>query len=291
MAKVTFGNRQASILCNLPTVRRLDLIAEGLPVILASAESFWTAAANLKHAPREARVLEGFAEEEAAKILILMDLVRCPPKLVAGLSGKIVRTFYDHLGRLIYGDAQSWRPVDVAQLRDYVDNARQAHYLDGYAGEYIVPNWSRYSREAAMYADIEVLENGSAHWSEPLRFGSVRALSEPGALMLGRAMAAAGMFTRAGLQVVADVWGEIEFVDTQGYTEQAKLTHAMFKQLDSAQVVKEAATADHVRLLRHHWQIPMYHLDFKEVAVPIETLQAEREAQLWAEASYDFGDR
>ena len=67
MAKVTFGNRQAGILCNLPTERRLDLIAEGLPVILASAESFWTAAASLTQAPREARVLEGFAEEEAAK--------------------------------------------------------------------------------------------------------------------------------------------------------------------------------------------------------------------------------
>ncbi|EAT08503.1 MULTISPECIES: hypothetical protein [Sphingomonadaceae] len=286
MAKVTFGNRQAGILCNLPTERRLDLIAEGLPVILASAESFWTAAASLTQAPREARVLEGFAEEEAAKILILMDLVRCPPKLVASLSGKIVRTFYDHLGRLIYGDAQSWRPVDVAQLRDYVDNTRQGHYLEGYAGEYIVPNWSRYSREAAMYADIEVLDNGSAHWSEPLQFGSVRRPSEPAALMLGKAMAAVGMFTRAGLQAVAEVWGEVEFVDTQGYTEQEKLTQAMFERLDAAQVVTEAASADHVRLLRHYWQLPMYHLDFKEAAVPLETLQADREAQLWAEAGY-----
>lgn len=289
MAKVTFGNRQAGILCNLPTERRLDLIAEGLPVILASAESFWTAAASLTRAPREASVLEGFAEEEAAKILILMDLVRCPAKLVASLSGKIVRTFYDHLGRLIYADAQSWRPVNVAQLRDYVDNKRQGHYLEGYAGEYIVPNWSRYSREAAMYADIEVLENGIAYWSEPLQFGSVSGPREPAALMLGKAMTAVGMFTRAGLQAVADVWGEVEFVDMQGYTEQAKLTQAMFERLDAAQAVTEAATADHVRLLRHHWQLPMYHLDFKEVAVPLETLQAEREGQLWAEAGYGPG--
>ena len=53
-----------------------------------------------------------------------------------------------------------------------------------------------------------------------------------------------------------------------------------------AQVVTEAASADHVRLLRHYWQLPMYHLDFKEAAVPLETLQADREAQLWAEAGY-----
>ena len=56
--------------------------------------------------------------------------------------------------------------------------------------------------------------------------------------------------------------------------------------LDAAQVVTEAASADHVRLLRHYWQLPMYHLDFKEAAVPLETLQADREAQLWAEAGY-----
>ena len=85
---------------------------------------------------------------------------------------------------------------------------------------------------------------------------------------------------QAGTLCNPDVWGEVEFVDAQGYTERAKLTQAMFERLDAAQVVTEAATTDHVRLLRHHWQLPMYHLDFKQVAVPLETLQAERERQL-----------
>ncbi|OAF16927.1 hypothetical protein [Bradyrhizobium neotropicale] len=50
---------------------------------------------------REAKVLEGFAKEEAAKILILMDAVRCPPKLIASKLNRIVGWFYDHLARLI----------------------------------------------------------------------------------------------------------------------------------------------------------------------------------------------
>jgi hypothetical protein len=63
---------------------------------------------------REAKVLEGFAKEEAAKILILMDAVRCPPKLVASKLNRIVGWFYDHLARLIYAEAVSWKPLNFA---------------------------------------------------------------------------------------------------------------------------------------------------------------------------------
>jgi hypothetical protein len=69
MAKLNFGLGQARILCRTPTNERLDLIAEGLPIILESARGFWTASEQLADKPREADVLEGFTEEEAAKIL------------------------------------------------------------------------------------------------------------------------------------------------------------------------------------------------------------------------------
>lgn len=55
MAKVPFGNRKAKVLANLGGSDRLDLIAEGMPIILDSADGFWTAAAALG-GNREARV-------------------------------------------------------------------------------------------------------------------------------------------------------------------------------------------------------------------------------------------
>jgi hypothetical protein len=55
-------------------------------------------------------VLKGFAEEEAAKILILVDAVRCPPKLISSKLKRIVGWFYDHLARLIYAEAVAWKP-------------------------------------------------------------------------------------------------------------------------------------------------------------------------------------
>jgi len=287
MAKVSYGNRRAGILVHLRQPQRLRLIAEGLPVIAASARSFWDSSRQLENGSREATVLEGFAEEEAAKALILMDMARCPAKQVARRAGTIVRTFYGHLGRLIYADAQHWRPVNIDQLREYVDHARQGHTLEGFAGEYIVPNWQRYSREAAMYADVEVYEDGVPQWSAPT--GSLSKTifgGPPNALALVDAMATTGMFTHKGVRIINEVWGALDFVDVQQFDDGRRLTGEMFDRLDAARLITDAATDEHYRVLYNNWQMPMYALEFSEIAVPLEELEARREAALWSEIGY-----
>ena len=67
---------------------RLVFLAEGLPIILSSANGFWSASQQLETMPREAEVLKNHAEEEAAKVLIVMDMVRCPKKLSASKMGE-----------------------------------------------------------------------------------------------------------------------------------------------------------------------------------------------------------
>jgi hypothetical protein len=104
--------------------------------------------------------LVNHAEEEAAKILIVMDIVRRPQKLCASKLGPMVKWFYDHLARLIYANAASWKPMHVTQLREYVDDMRKAHYLEEEFGEYILPNREIFSRESNLYADIEAYEDG-----------------------------------------------------------------------------------------------------------------------------------
>jgi hypothetical protein len=165
--KLDIGLRQAKRLCNMTYEARLTFIAGGLPIILKSARGFWDASCSLKGSPREAEVLRGFANEEAAKILILMDAVRCPVKLIAARIGDIVRWFYDHLARLIYAESISWRPMHVTELREYVKHHRKAHYMEGFAGEYILPNSKVYRRESQLYVDVETFEDGEPHWSEP----------------------------------------------------------------------------------------------------------------------------
>ena len=213
--KVPYGNRQARALCTMSHEARLDFIAEGLPIILKSAQGFWNAACQLEESLREASVLEGFAEEEAAKTLILLDLVRCPPAKVSERAGRIVKKiFYDHLARLIYAKAQGWRPVDTRQLQEYVDTERQGHYLEGGMSEFIVPNWALYSRESTMYADIEVHEDGKPQWSDPHNWSNGVMRMQPMSLTLAESLSTLGIFSRAGLQAVADIWGSVDFIDT-----------------------------------------------------------------------------
>ena len=146
------GLSQAQHLCQMPYSERLGFIAEGLPIVLRSARGFWEAANQLDGQVREAVVLERLAEEEAAKVLILMDIARCPKGLVSSRIGSMVKWFYSHLARLIYAEAVSWRPTDVKDLRGYVDLDRKSHHVDGAVGECIVPNSIISNREGMLYA-------------------------------------------------------------------------------------------------------------------------------------------
>ena len=140
--------------------------------------------------------------------------MRCPVPEIGKRIGPIVKkTLYDHLSRMIYAIAQSWRPTNIAQLQEYVDNERQGHLLEGGMSEYIVPNWSLYLRESTMYADIEVHEEGIPQWNDPNRWGGSTMTMRPIALQIVEALEALGVLTRAGLQATSDVWGNVDFVE------------------------------------------------------------------------------
>ena len=265
---------------------RLAFLAEGLPIILSSAQSLWRGSQKLhKEMPREAGVLYGFAQEEAAKVLIFMDAVRCPSHLIASKMGAIVKWSYDHLARLIYAEACSWRPGDVAELRKYVDLSRKTHDLEGYVGEYIVPNWNLYKRESRLYADIEADESGGLTWSNPLKraFTLFPTRHPPISLLLAEAMALLGIFTFAGLKATSEIWGQVEFADREGREEAQQLTQELVDSLIQEELSSKKATDQHVKTLFGFWQLPMYNLDFKMIPVSLEELEAAREAERRAE--------
>jgi hypothetical protein len=281
------GLRQARRMCQLSEKDRLSLIAEGLPIILDSAQGFWKASQQLDTLPREAKVLESFAEEEAAKILILMDAVRCPSKLMSSRLTVILGWFYDHLARLIYAEAASWKPMHLAQLREYVDRQRRGHDIEGHAGEYILPNWAMYSRESGLYADVEASQDGELHWSSPRQpfdpgdFRPFRSFT-PAALRVAEAMQQLGLFTPAGLRAASDIWGAVEYRDKEDRHQGEQLTEVLLRRLHAEGLMTDVAQDEHVRTLYGDWQIPMYNLEFSLIPVPLEQLRAEQEAEYWS---------
>lgn len=106
------GLRQATRLCQMRYDDRLTFLAEGLPIILKSSRGFWAASQQIKEISREADVLKNHAEEEAAKILIIMDMVRCPKKLCASKMGAMVID----LGLIVGADAVAEAGEPLRQL-------------------------------------------------------------------------------------------------------------------------------------------------------------------------------
>lgn len=158
------GMKRGRVLAQLTPARQLDIVAEGLPILLKSADELMTAAEALDDHSRAAAILMGQATEELSKILILMDIVRCPPKVRGGLVGQMFKWFYDHLPRLLYAEAQGWKPMTVGQLQEYLDNSRRSHDIEGFAGEFIMPKSTFLARFARVAHAPERLRR-----TEPVR--------------------------------------------------------------------------------------------------------------------------
>ena len=168
----------------------------------------------------------------------------------------------------------------------YVDESRKAHYLDGYAGEYILPNVNLYTREAQLYADVQADESGDPTWSDPTESfttfaGPISERLPPPPLDLVGAMSALGLFTPKGLRVTSEIWEEWESADQQDSSVARALTRELIMRLDREGLPGEEATDQHARPILDFWQLPMYNLDFDLLNVPRRVLEAERASQLW----------
>ncbi|MDE2757638.1 MAG: hypothetical protein OXU26_02695 [Acidobacteriota bacterium] len=292
--QLNIGLRQARRLCQMPHDERLAFLSEGLPIILTSAQDFWQASCQLKDRLREAEVLKGFAEEEAAKILILMDAVRCPMPLINSRIGKITGWFYDHLARLIYTETVRWRQMDVSELREFIEKERESHYLEGFCGEFVVPNWNIYQRESRLYADIATYGDGKFQWNRPNLLQELLSASYspsvPPVLELAEAMSALGIFTHRGLKATSEIWAQITFTTTETSVDAGRLTRQLLKRLCEDDLPSPKATQEHARVLLSNWQIPMYDLDLRPINVPLEKLRKEQEQMLWEEVGDAFVD-
>lgn len=100
--------RAIKSLCQLPDTNLFDEIATGVDLIIESVRELYSASHGLRETDshRAARVLRNLAEEEALKVLILVDAVRCPLDRQEEKS-RALGYFYDHLAKGIYAEAPS----------------------------------------------------------------------------------------------------------------------------------------------------------------------------------------
>jgi len=297
------GLRQAYRLTGMSYDDRIDFIAIGLPLILERAQKLYTDSQSLSNSPASEAILINGAKEEAAKILILMDIIRCPKKRIATDIGKLMKWFYSHLARLIYADVNRWKPQDIPQLKAYIRGDRKTHYLDGAIGEYISPNMAIYLRESQLYVDVAVFEANKPQWVSPLHDGFQPHNGKPLALHLAEDFNTLGLLSEKGLRLVADIWDPFDFTGEEaensrdhwdenggqraiGTPQSDKLMRELFKRVQQDGISGPGDIQTAMNRLFRNWQFPLYDFDLSPIVVTQNELEREQELLLAQEMGY-----
>jgi hypothetical protein len=193
----------------------LETVSEGLPLIYENATALWNEAHEIAVLGnrRAVGILQLFAEEEAAKSLLLFDAIRCP-RACEDEFRRQVRGFGNHLAKGIYVKYYGSRPADLLEVRTIVNLERREVYREGDYGEFIAPNSILYMREKRLYASY-VREDDNRHgWHQPyppdLLFGDI----VPSAIIrMMKALQVLGLFSKAGLKSAHEHWDGIKFED------------------------------------------------------------------------------
>lgn len=270
----------------LPAPDRDVVLAEGMSYLVRTVSVLSADADTLAKQRRHqsASVLRGFADEEAAKVLILLDVVRAGWRnhelVKAGFAA-----FYDHLARGLYVEAYDMVPADVAELRRYLDLARAQFYLDGPLDvDWVFSNWVTTRREEALYVDYIQDENGDGRWNDPGERAAIyhEPLMEPGpsrAVELVDAMNRLGVLTQAGLQTTRSAWNGVIVNDDMRWVDLNEINSQVLQALlDSGHITKDDGSA--VPLVLEYWNFPLTGLDLKLKKVELQELHAAREHRL-----------
>jgi len=249
-------------------VRLFRVVAEGIPLIVKNAVDLDETARRLHQEEeyRASEVIRGFAEEEAAKVLILIDLVRCPYDWEQ--RAEIAKRFYGHIAKQIYAMTCSSPGItSFKELCEFVERELRPYYLDGpNSVDWIFPNSIAAEREQRLYVDsVQDItdEAGDYHWRVPPTslFNSPK-YQTPDCVTLCQALSEAGAKSTDGLAVIASIWRGFEPTPEMGRKELGDLIKATLKRLAEAglneldEVLRDFVVAS--------WPFPMWPLEMKE---------------------------
>jgi AbiV family abortive infection protein len=210
---------------------------------------------------RAAEIITGLADEEAAKVLILLDLVRVGVSDADMVKQQTTR-FYEHLARCIYAEMAHMAPASFSEIENLVNVERRSHYLDGPNDvDWIFRNQLISEREQRLYVDYVVDENGP-RWSSPQRFQDLGFGPLTEAPDLAVALEQTGCTSLAGLKVCAEEWDGVDIEPDTHWQVVAKINRRILARLQEHDPAFEAAAQDR-RLVLDHWTFPLAGLDLR----------------------------
>jgi hypothetical protein len=272
--------RRLKDLVQLSIPERLDVLAEGLGLLTEQATILRDDVSFLDEANRRrgSAALGVIADEEAAKTLILLDLIR------GGWNDqnqvrRQLGWFYDHLARGIYAELCGMRPADFAEVCRLVEMYRPSHYLDGPNDiDYIFRNETLVQREEALYVDY-IREENESRWvgprSDGLSFGHLTS-----ALDLVISLGRIGCTSRRGLNIIASTWSGQTIQETTHWREVRSLNVQIVRELGREGLFSPDADETDTGRVVDGWTFPLAQLDLDLIKVDVRELRTDRTNRL-----------
>ena len=265
-------------LCQLSDASLFEEVAAGIGHVVEVVDRLDAAARSLSEASERhpAQILRNMAEEEAAKVLILVDAVRCPHDKQKEKS-RTLGYFYEHLAKGIYAKVCKWSPADFAEVVCGVKRERVEYYLDGPSDvDWIFPNRITQQREDELYVgyardDSEEEGQCERYWVWPRNDDLFGYRTHP-VIDVARALHQVGATAPAALAVVAEVWQPVEVRLEMRFDELAQLNLRTLEALEERSLLAAAPAEVHAKI-RDRWPFPLWPLDLRVRKVERERLR------------------
>lgn len=247
--------------------RLFEVLSEGLPLIVDNAASHDNSARHLHKAgePRASEAMRGFAEEEAAKFLILVDYVRCPP--IPERRSQVLKRFYSHVAKRIHAQACAYPRIRFfGELCEFVESECRPWYLDGPNDvDWIFPNAVVAEREQELYVDYvqDVTDTaGDRFWTTPPDPAPiVSRYATPDSVTLVQSLFRAGASSPEGLAEIAGIWRGFE---PELDTDRGQLRSLIASTLERLAHCGHAVDETTAQIVTWHWPFPMWALTIPE---------------------------
>ena len=252
-------------LAQYPDEKLFAIVADGIGYITENAQELDRLARRL-HEQDEihgSNIMRRLAEEEAAKVLVLVDLIRCPTTQSAYRS-QTIKHFYDHVAKGIYAKSVMWRPAVFQDLCDYVDIEKAGFHLDGpHDVDWLMRNAITSDREWAMYVDYVqdvTVEDGEHLWHYPHYDDSGGfEYRSPGTLKVSDALKGYGAASADGLEFIASLWRKFEPEPSTDRGDHISVVFETLEKLEANGLATETSS-DAGRTILEGWAFPMWSL-------------------------------
>lgn len=253
-------------------------IQEGTALCLSNANRIHDDHVSLTAQKRVlgAEILRLAAEEEAAKVLILLDAVRCPRARLPEEFRRQLQYFNDHLAKGIYTQYCDRKPLDLTDAKRWVDRERKEFYLDGPNDvDWIFYNEILRAREETIYVDF--VENDGQHvWHDPtvldeIRLPFVMPRKNP-VLRLVNALSDVGCLLSPALDIIAQIWRPLVLDDNFSAITLRDWNVKTLEAMDQRGVLR-ARTDEVYAVIVSQWLFPLWPLDLRKDPVDKSSLR------------------